>query len=98
MLLKLYVLKNTFTVLKKILIYSIYLKTINKYESILKDKGALNIFTQNRGRRHLAYPIKKNNDGIFLQLIFEGNGYIINTIEKDMRINDKIIRYITIKQ
>nr|UNJ16470.1 ribosomal protein S6 [Boldiaceae sp.] len=78
--------------------YLIYLEMINRYQNFLKDKGAKNIFTQNRGRRHLAYHIKKCHDGIFLQLTYEGNGELIKSIEKNMKFNEKIIRYLTTRQ
>nr|YP_009369984.1 30S ribosomal protein S6 [Boldia erythrosiphon]ARO90672.1 30S ribosomal protein S6 [Boldia erythrosiphon] len=79
-------------------IYLISLEMINRYQNFLRNKGAKNIFTQNRGRRHLTYSIKKYNDGIFLQLAYEGNGGLIQSIERNMKFNEKIIRYLTIRQ
>nr|YP_010337473.1 ribosomal protein S6 [Pulvinaster venetus]UNJ17058.1 ribosomal protein S6 [Pulvinaster venetus] len=79
-------------------IYLVCLNIISEYENILKNQGAQNIFTQNRGRRYLAYPINKYNDGIFLQLIFEGNGQIIEILEKDMKFNEKILRHLITRQ
>jgi len=37
-------------------------------------------------------------DGIYVQMNFEGNGELVNLLEKSMRFNDNIVRYLTIKQ
>ena len=71
------------------------LKIIEQYQGILVERGAKNITIENRGRRHLKYPIKRIKDGIYIQMNYEANGEIINLIEKSMKINDSIIRYMT---
>jgi len=54
-----------------------------------------NITIENRGRRHLKYPIKKVKDGVYIQMNYEANGEVINLIERSMKINESIIRYMT---
>ena len=71
------------------------LKIIETYQGILVERGAKNIVTQNRGRRHLKYPIKKSKDGIYIQMNYEANGEAILLVEKSMKINEAIIRYLT---
>nr|YP_009313404.1 Ribosomal protein S6 [Galaxaura rugosa]SCW21658.1 Ribosomal protein S6 [Galaxaura rugosa] len=71
---------------------------VNEYKTMLKKNGGQNIFVQHRGRRHLSYNIKNYYDGIYVQINFEGNGYLVSLLEKSMKFNDAIIRYITIKQ
>jgi small subunit ribosomal protein S6 len=71
------------------------LKIIEQYQGILVERGAKNIIIENRGRRHLKYPIKRVKDGIYIQMNYEANGEVINLIEKSMRINESIIRYMT---
>ena len=72
-------------------------KTIEKYQSILVDKGAKNIVTQNRGRRHLKYIMKKFKDGIYIQMNYEANGEIISLLEKNMKIDEQILRFMTVR-
>ena len=43
-------------------------KVIETYQLMLADKGAQNVMTQNRGRRHLKYAMKKFKDGIYIQM------------------------------
>ena len=72
-------------------------RIIEIYQLILIDQGAKNIVTQNRGRRHLKYVIKKNKDGIYIQMNYEANGAIISILEKNMKIDEQIIRFMTVK-
>ena len=73
------------------------LKLTDQYQGILIERGAKNIIIQNRGRRHLKYPIKKVRDGIYIQMNYEANGQLVNLVEKALKINESVIRYLTIK-
>nr|YP_009314424.1 Ribosomal protein S6 [Liagoropsis maxima]SCW22678.1 Ribosomal protein S6 [Liagoropsis maxima] len=73
------------------------LTLVNEYKNLIKRHGGKNIFVQHRGRRHLSYNINHYYDGIYVQMTFDGNGNLINLIEKSMRFNDKIIRCVTVK-
>jgi len=72
-------------------------KLIESYQIILSDKGAQNIITQNRGRRHLKYMMKKFKDGIYVQINYEANGEIISILEKSMKMDENVLRFMTVK-
>jgi len=72
-------------------------KIIEKYQLMLVEKGAQNIVTQNRGRRHLKYTMKKFKDGIYIQMNYEANGEVISLLEKNMRIDEQVLRFMTVK-
>jgi len=86
---------ETIYLLKPDLTEDLLLKIVEQYQGVLVERGAKNIVIENRGRRHLKYPIKKAKDGVYIQMNYEANGEVINLIEKSMRINDSIIRYMT---
>jgi|TARA_B100000497_G_C7452476_1_gene280371 small subunit ribosomal protein S6 len=71
------------------------LKIIENYQGLLIERGAKNIVTQNRGRRGLKYLIKKFRDGVYIQMNYEANGEVVAFLEKSMRINEDIIRFLT---
>lgn len=73
------------------------LKLTDQYQGILIERGAQNIVIQNRGRRHLKYPINRVRDGIYIQMNYEANGDLVSLLERSMKINESVIRYITIK-
>ena len=71
-------------------------KVIETYQLMLADKGAKNVMTQNRGRRHLKYSMKKFKDGIYVQMNYEANGEVISTLEKNMKIDEQVLRFMTV--
>ncbi len=73
-------------------------QAISKYENLLREQGAENIQIQNRGKRRLAYEIKKQRDGIYIQMNYTGPGNAIAVLERAMRLSEEVIRYLTIKQ
>nr|YP_009315448.1 Ribosomal protein S6 [Liagora brachyclada]SCW24106.1 Ribosomal protein S6 [Liagora brachyclada] len=74
------------------------LEIVHEHKNLIKKNGGQNIFVQHRGRRHLSYNIKQYYDAIYVQMTFEGNGHIVNIIEKSMKFNENIIRYLTTRQ
>ena len=86
---------ETIYLLKPDLTEDSLLKIVEQYQGVLVERGAKNITIENRGRRHLKYPIKRSTDGIYIQMNYEANGEVVSLIEKSMRINDSIIRYMS---
>ena len=72
-------------------------KVIENYQLMLAKHLSKNIITQNRGRRHLKYMMKKFKDGIYIQMNYEANGEVISTLEKNMKIDEQILRFMTVK-
>ena len=72
-------------------------KIVEEYQLMLVDKGAQNIITQNRGRRHLKYIMKKFKDGIYVQMNYDANGEIISNLEKNMKIDERMLRFMSVK-
>jgi small subunit ribosomal protein S6 len=64
---------------------------------IITDQGGTVTKNENMGRRTLAYPIERKNEGIYVLFEVEGSGREIAELERRMRVNDQIIRYITVR-
>lgn len=88
---------ETVYILKPDVADSVNLSLVNYYKTLLKEKGAKNIVVQHRGRRHLSYNIFHYYDGIYVQMNYQANGKLLQLLEKSMRFNDNIIRYLTTK-
>lgn len=72
-------------------------KQMHKYRDLLKNEGAEKISMEVWGKRRLAYPIDKFNDGIYILTYYTGDGTQVATVERDMRLGEDVIRYLTIK-
>lgn len=70
---------------------------IQKYRDLFAEYSAKNIQVQNLGKRRLAYSIEKYQDGIYIQLNFQGDGQQVAPVERAMRLSEEVIRYLTLK-
>ena len=70
---------------------------ITQMSDVLTSQGAEVTKIDRMGRRRLAYPIQKFNEGYYVVLTVEGTGSEIAEIERRMRVIDTIIRYLTIR-
>ena len=66
-------------------------------KQIVTDQGGTITKTESMGRRKLAYEILHKTEGSFVLLEVEGSGKEIAELERRMRVNDRIIRYITVR-
>jgi small subunit ribosomal protein S6 len=73
-------------------------QAINKYQTILRDQGAELLETQHRGKRRLAYEIQKHREGVYVQMNYQAPGTAVAVLERAMRLNEDVIRYLTVKQ
>ncbi|BAY73642.1 ribosomal protein S6 [Nostoc linckia NIES-25] len=73
-------------------------QAVAKYQNLLREQGAEDIQIQNRGKRRLAYEIKRHRDGIYIQLNYTAPATAIAPFERAMRLSEDVIRYLTIKQ
>lgn len=49
------------------------------------------------GSRKLAYPVKKQTRGRYFYLNFEGNPALIAELERRLRLDDRVLRYQSVK-
>ncbi len=49
------------------------------------------------GVRRLTYLIKGFNQGFYVHFLYEGPAKLVSEIEKTMRINENILRYLTVQ-
>ncbi|MBD2413336.1 30S ribosomal protein S6 [Nostoc calcicola FACHB-389] len=73
-------------------------QAVTKYQNLLREQGAEDIQIQNRGKRRLAYEIKRHRDGIYIQFNYTAPATAIAPFERAMRLSEEVIRYLTIKQ
>jgi small subunit ribosomal protein S6 len=67
------------------------------FKQLATDQGGTVTKTESMGRRQLAYEILHKTEGSFVLLEIEGSGREIAELERRMRVNDRIIRYITVR-
>lgn len=71
-------------------------KLVKKYSDIISESGKL-LKTEKWGLLNLATKINKNRKGIFVHFKFESTGDVVKDIEKKLSVDNKIIRYLTVR-
>jgi len=64
---------------------------------LIEKEGGSVVKVDDIGLRDLAYPIEKKNQGHYVLFEIEGTGQEIAELERRMRVNDMIMRYITVR-
>jgi small subunit ribosomal protein S6 len=64
---------------------------------LIEKEGGTIVRMDDVGRRNLAYPINKKTEGHYVLFEIDGSGQEIAELERRMRVNDMIIRYITVR-
>jgi len=71
---------------------------LDKVSDILKKSGGNITETNQWGRRKLAYPIKKFNEGNYILTKFESETTSVKNIESGLKLSDEILRYLIVKE
>lgn len=70
---------------------------ITKIKDVLAKEGGELIATNDMGMMKLAYPVEKQLRGYYTVLYYKVNGASIAEIERNLKINEDIIKFLTIK-
>lgn len=64
---------------------------------LVEKQGGTVVRMDDIGLRTLAYPINKRTEGHYVLFEIDGSGQEIMELERRMRVNDMIMRYITVR-
>ncbi|MCI9087787.1 MAG: 30S ribosomal protein S6 [Clostridia bacterium] len=67
-----------------------------KFTDIINNDGKVEKI-EDIGKKKLAYEVKKNKEGYYVVINFEANPDLIAELERNYRIMDEVIKFITIK-
>lgn len=70
---------------------------INRTNAIITDGAGTVINLDRWGLKKLAFEIKKETQGYYLCVDYTGTGAVVDEIERIFRIDDRVIRYLTVK-
>ena len=70
---------------------------ITKVKDVLAKEGAELVATDDMGMRKLAYPVQKNDRGYYTVLFYKGEGTVINELERNLKISEDVIKFLTVK-
>ncbi|MBC8121016.1 MAG: 30S ribosomal protein S6 [Gemmatimonadaceae bacterium] len=89
---------ETMYILRSDLAEELMEQTVLKYQTILNERGASELETQHRGKRRLAYELKKQKEGVYIQMNYTAPASAVLELEKTFRISEEVIRFMTVRQ
>ncbi|MFR2534852.1 MAG: 30S ribosomal protein S6 [Clostridia bacterium] len=69
---------------------------VKKFTDLINTDGKVEKADE-LGKRKLAYEIQKNTEGYYVVYHFEANPNLITELERNYRITDEVIKFMTIK-
>jgi small subunit ribosomal protein S6 len=71
---------------------------LEKYTATIQKHGGKVLKTTDWGKRKLAYPIRKHQEGCYLLVEFEGRGELVKKVEGFLNMQSSILRHVTTRQ
>ena len=71
--------------------------TIAKISALISEHGTVES-TEEWGKKRLAYPLKKQNEGYYVLINFSSNPEFINELDRIYNITDEVIKHIIVKK
>lgn len=69
----------------------------NKYKKIINKNGNV-ISIENIGKKRLAYEVKKNKEGIYIEINFTSEASFIAELERQYKIDENVIKFRVIRK
>jgi small subunit ribosomal protein S6 len=71
--------------------------TVDTFSVIVTEGGGTMVANERMGRRRLAYPIRKQTDGVYVRFLYDSEASVPKELERRMRLSDKILRVLTVR-
>ncbi len=70
---------------------------IDRYAEIIVSLNGKTVKVENWGKRRLAYPIEKRQDGVYVRIDFVALHKVVIEMERNFKIDDNVMRFQTVK-
>ena len=67
-----------------------------RLEDFIAKSGGVLLVREDWGAKKLAYEIRNRSRGYYIRIDYCGNGPMVDEIERSFRIDDKVLKYMTI--
>ncbi|MEM6533421.1 MAG: 30S ribosomal protein S6 [Myxococcota bacterium] len=70
---------------------------LDRVRDVIGKQGGKLLEIDHWGKKKLAYPMKKHPRGIFVRTHYLGVGGLVSELERNLRLNENVLRFMTIK-
>ncbi|MDH3802297.1 MAG: 30S ribosomal protein S6, partial [Deltaproteobacteria bacterium] len=68
-----------------------------KIKGVVSGMNGIVTSYDEQGKKKLAYSVKKQNKGYYVLMDYVGSADIVSEIERNMRLDDRVLKYLTVK-
>ncbi|MCX8073431.1 MAG: 30S ribosomal protein S6 [Candidatus Binatia bacterium] len=68
-----------------------------RVRSLIQDHGGEIVSVKSWGLKELAYPIQKQKKGVYYLVRYRATPAVVNELERNLKILDEVIRFITVR-
>ena len=72
-------------------------ETVEAMALVVTSAGGSMVFNDRMGRRRLAYPIRKFEDGIYIRFLYDSAAEVPRELERRFRLSDNVLRHLTVR-
>ncbi|MDO4935135.1 MAG: 30S ribosomal protein S6 [Phascolarctobacterium sp.] len=69
---------------------------VKKFEDLITAKGGTVEKTDRWGKKHLAYEIEDNQEGLYVLVTFNGSAECVAELDRVMRITEELLRHMIV--
>ena len=69
---------------------------LDKLDNLISKGQGLLVKMNEWGQKRLAYEVKKQTRGYYVQMEFCGDGILVMELERNMRLDDRVLKYMTV--
>lgn len=70
---------------------------VEKFQGVITNGGGEITSHEVKGKRRLAYEIKKFNDGVYVLVHFTSAPEVVTELDRLMKISDEVIRHLIVQ-
>ena len=72
-------------------------KLISTLQSVVPTSGGSVQRVDKMGKRRLAYTVRRFHEGIYVLMVVEGGGPVIQELERRLRVTEPVIKFLTVR-
>ena len=88
---------ETFFIVDPELTEEAYTLVGDKLKGIVETNGGTVLTYNPWGKKKLAYPVKKRNQGLYILTEYAGGPELVAELERNMRLDERVLKFITVK-
>ena len=73
-------------------------KLVDKFADVVKAEGGEVTKIDRVGKRKIAFEMKKQQEGTYALIVFNAPGTAVAELERQMRLNDEVLKFQTLRQ